>query len=358
MILDKNISPGASIGIDKLGFPNLVSGKHTDGSLPKVIWVAKGGADAAGATGVSHVGTRNEPFLTVGGASGALRYTVDGRGDRLVLGPGIWRENLDFGSGTGTTGSAGRMNKRDIGIFGSGGAYTGRIQIVGDGTTTGPTIRLRDGYARGFILADLEVGSVDSADANRGQPLMDIETEDTASLTALSSDEWALLRNVGFSSGSTGTRGTAGLVLTGATMVKGYGLSFSGLVNGIMIRGSLNNAPDTCLFDGLDFSDNVTADIGATGNHPIGTWPATWAFSSRSASNIRFYRGVFADVGGTPVTDYINWGGGTGAGTLSNCGCYQAQFARDVADGTLIQIPAAFVVTGESAGGAENFVGA
>ncbi len=52
-------------------------------------------------------------------------------------------------SHTGTTGSAGRMNKEDIGIYGSGGAHTGRVQIVGDGTTTGPTIRVRDGYLRG-----------------------------------------------------------------------------------------------------------------------------------------------------------------------------------------------------------------
>src|SRR3990167_3967739 len=109
MIKDRNIDP-SGIGADKIQFPGIVSGKHTDGSLPVVIWVAKGGADASGATGVSHQGSREFPFLTGNGSNGALRYTIDGRGDRVIYGPGTWRENLDFGSGTGTTGAAGRMN--------------------------------------------------------------------------------------------------------------------------------------------------------------------------------------------------------------------------------------------------------
>lgn len=356
MITDRNISPGASIGIDKLGFPNIVSGKHTDGSLPKVIWVAKGGADSAGATGVSHVGTRDEPFLTIWGTNGAQRYTVDGRGDRIIVGPGTWRENGDFGSGTGTTGVAGRMNKRDIGIYGSGGAHTGRCQIVGDGTTAGPTIRVRDGYLRGFILSDLEVGSVTAADVDRAVPAIDLETEDVAVLTATSSDEWAVLRNVDLFSDTTGT---AGLILTGTTMLKAYNLHVSGWLVGIMFRGSANNNPDNCLFYGVEFADNVTADIGASSAPAgVGAYPATWVFNTQNGTNIRFYRPSHTDRGGTPVTNYINWGGGTGAGTVVNCGHYQSFFARDVADGTLTQIPVDYVIVGESAAGAESVIGA
>ena len=52
MIQDRNVDP-SGIGIDKIQAPYIVSGKHTDGSLPTVMWVAKGGADASGATGVS-----------------------------------------------------------------------------------------------------------------------------------------------------------------------------------------------------------------------------------------------------------------------------------------------------------------
>lgn len=355
MIRDENLDGGANIGIDKLAFPYIVSGKHTDGSLPKVIWVAKGGADAAGATGVSHVGTRKDPFLTIGGANGALRYTVDGRGDRIILGPGTWRENLDFGSGTGTTGTAGRMNKRDIGIYGSGGAHPGRTQIVGDGTTTGPTLRVRDGYLRGFILSDLEVGAVTTGDADRAVPGIDLETNDTAALTATSSDEWAVLRNVDIFSDTTGT---AGLILTGATMVKAYNLHISGWIAGIMFRGSANNNPDNCLFYGVEFADNLTMDIGATNLVAVGVYPGTWTMGTLSATNVRFYRAMHMDRGGTPVTNYINWGGGTGTGTTVNCGEWDSYWARDIADGTLVQIPADFVCQGYSAAGAEFVIGA
>lgn len=347
MIKDRNIDP-SGIGIDKIQFPSIISGKHTDGTLPQVLWVAKGGADASasGSSGVSFRGTRDDPFLTLFGANGAINFTIDGRGDRILVGPGIWRENGDLGSG-------GRLNKRDIGIYGTGGAHPGRVQIVGDGTTAGPTIRVRDGYLRGFILADLEVGAVDSADADRAVPAIDLETNDTAALTATSNDEWAVLRNVDLFSDTTGT---AGLILTGATMVKCYDLHVAGWIVGVMFRGSANNNPDNCLFYGLEFADNLTADIGATNSHAVGTWPATWAFSGQSATNVRFYRAMHMDRGGTAVTNYINWGGGTGAGTTVNCGEIDAYWMRDVADGTLAQIPADFVLMGVSAASGDEVV--
>ena len=354
MIKDKNIDPGASIGIDKLGFPNIISGKHTDGSLPKILWIAKGGADAAGATGVSHVGSRNEPFLTGNGTAGAMVYTVDGRGDRLIYGPGIWREDLDFGSGTGTTGVAGRMNKRDIGIYGSGGAHTGRTQIVGDSTAggTNPTIRVRDGYLRGFILSDVEVGNEDTADADLANYLVELVTEDTGVLVATSSDEYAVLNNVDLISDTT-ARG--GLLLTGTTMLKSYGLTVAGCIFGIAFRGSSNNNPDHCRFWDTEFFDNVTADVAAV-TLPGGPAQAAVAANvdAGTLSNIKFTRAHFNDRGGTPVTNYINLPNG---GTYVNVMFFPAWFARDVADDTLLAVGANVVVIGDDAAGAVNIIG-
>jgi len=245
------------------------------------------------------------------------------------------------------------MNKRDIGIYGSGGAHQGRTQIVGDGTTTGPTIRVRDGYVRGFILSDVEVGSVTTADADRAVPGVEIECEDTATLTATSSDEWAILRNVDLFSDTTGT---AGLLLTGTTMFKAYNLNISGWIMGIMFRGSVNNYPDNCRFYGVEFTDNVTSDIAAGTISGVGVYPATWTLAGLNGTNVLFYGPKHMDRGGTPVTNYVNWGGGTGLGTTVNCGEYDAWWARDVADATLAQIPADFILAGVSAASGDEVV--
>lgn len=350
MITDSNIDPGANIDIGKIGFPYILSGKHTDGTLPQLFWVSAGGADSAGATGVSHVGTRKEPFLTIAGTGGALRYTVDGRGDRIILGPNTWRENLDFGSGTGTTGVAGRMNKRDIGIYGSGGAHPGRTQIVGDGTTTGPTVRVRDGYLRGFTLSDLEIGSVTTADVDRALPLLDLESVSGAVLTATISDTWAVLRNVRLSSDTTAT---AGLVLTGATMVRGYDLHIAGVIRGIVLRASSLNNPDTDEFFNTRFNDNVTADIITT----VGEGQGAWTFTAGTLSamgNVNFFGNKYLDRGGTPVTNYVN----AAVTTITNCGDYDFFSARDVADGTLMLLPVDWIAIGRSAVAAEFIIGA
>lgn len=350
-IRDSSISESADISVGKIGFPSFLSGKHTDGSLPKVVWVAKGGADSAGATGVSHVGSRSEPFLTIWGANGAQRYTVDGRGDRIILGPGTWRENGDFGSGTGTTGTAGRMNKRDIGIFGSGGAHPGRTQIVGDGTTTGPTIRVRDGYLRGFILADLEVGSVDSADADRALPLLDLETvDDAATLTATSSDEWWVLRNVRLDGGGTATHG---LVISGAQQGRTYGLEIANCTLGIALRGSGTNVPENDHFYDTLFHDNVTADVCTLMLSTTGAWSTT--IGANQLTNVTFHGNRYMDRGGTPVTNFVNIPNGAAA---VNCGDYDFFAARDVADGTLMEVPANWIAIGQDPSSAVFFIGA
>ena len=348
MIKDANIDPGANIDTGKIAFPYILSGKHTDGTLPQVFWVSKGGADASGATGVSKSGSRSDPFLTASGANGAFRYTVDGRDDRVILGPGTWRENWDFGSGTGTTGSAGRMNKRGLGIYGSGGAHPGRVQVVSDGTTTGPTIRVRDSYLRGFILADLEVGNVDSADADRAQPCIDLETVDAATtLTATNSDEYAVLRNIKLDGGGTAT---AGVVFTGAQQVRCYNLEVLGCTYGFVFRASSINAPDNLRFWDTIFGDNVTADI-FTSSLVEGQW--VFAASSVAMSNILFVRNMYTDRGGTAVTNYVN-----ASGAMVNVMDFEFVAARDVADDTLMALPANWVAIGRSAAAAEFIIGA
>lgn len=344
MIKGRNIAPG-TIGLDKLAFPNFISGKHTDASLPQVIWIAKGGADSLS----SAQGSRDEPYLTLEGVNGAARAAVDGRGDRFIIGPGTYRANWDFGSGTGTTGPAGRMNKRDVGIFGSGGAHPGRTQIVSDGTTVGPTIRVRDGYLRGFILADLEVGSVTTADVDRAQPLMDLETDDTAVLTATSSDEFAVLRNVRFASDGTAT---LGLVLTGTQQLYTYDLVFAGIIRALAFRGSLDNFPDHCEFHNARFYDNTTADITTLSAPAQGSWTGP-VRGAVNLTNILFYEPKFLDRGGTPVTNFIDI-----VGTHVNVGFYEFVSARDVADGTLMELAADDIAIGRSAAAAEFVIGA
>ena len=336
MIKDKNIDPGANIGMDKLAFPYIVSGKHTDGTLPQILWVAKGGAD-----GRSN-GTRGEPLLTLTGGSGALFNTVDGRGDRIIQGPGIWRENVDLGS-------VALQNKRDIGIYGSGGAHIGRTQIVSNGTTTGPTIRVRDGYLRGFILSDVEVGNVDSADADRAQPLVDLETVDAATtLTATSNDEFAVLKNVKLDGGATAT---AGVIFTGAQQVRCYGLEVIGCTSGFVLRGSSVNFCDNLRFWDTIFGDNVTADI-STSTGIEGQWTVTVG-SPTNLTNVLWVRNMYTDRGGTPVTNYVNAGG-----TMVNVMDFEFVAARDVADDTLMILPGNWIAIGRSAAAAEFIIGA
>lgn len=344
MIKDRNVDPGASIGIDKLAFPYIVSGKYTDGSLPKILWVAKGGADSDS----SAQGSRGEPFLTASGVRGAFTNTVDGRGDRVILGPGLWRETWNFGSGTGTTGAAGRMNKRDIGIYGSGGAHSGRTQVVGDGTSLTSTIRVQDGYLRGFILADMELDSVDSSNAGRIYPCLELITRDTGTLLATSDDYHARVTNVHVNSDGTPR---AGFLLRGTTKAVFERCSTAGVILGIAFDASAENNPDNCRFFDPIFHDNVTADVATVRNDGEAVY--SLVVGATALTNIYFFRPMFMDRGGTPVTNYVNL-----VGAMSNVGFYDFFAARDVADGTLMELPVAVIAIGASAAAAEFIIGA
>lgn len=328
--------------LSQLGFPP--PSKHTDGTRPHYFWVSPGGADGAGN------GSYKEPYLTI---RRAIRECVDGRGDVIIVSPGRYRESLDIGSGSTARGATDGYAKRDLKLIGAGPVHPGRIQIVSDGTSATPTIRVRDGYLRGFVLASLEVGSTDSSDADRAQPLVDLETNDDGTLTALSDDYWAMLKNVRLASGGGATTATLGLVLTGTTMLEVDGLHVQGITRGISFRGSLNNFPDHCFFRNCRFMDNVTFDVGTLRSPAQGLWgdPLTGGLD---LTNILFDNCQFMDRGGTPVTNYIDMGN---AGTHVNVLFSDCWFARDVAEGTLLNLAVDDIVLGQDAAGSVNVIG-
>ena len=307
--------------------------KFTDGTLPNHFWVSKGGADGAGN------GAFDNPYLTI---RRAIRESVDGRGDVLHVGPGIWREHLDIGSGTTVSGSSGGYAKRNLKLLADGGAHQGVTQIVGDGTTEQATIRVQSGYLRGSVLKGFELDNVNSSDAGRAYPCLELVTSDVGTLTATSGDYHGLIEDIDIVSDNVVT---TGILLTGTTKAKFKRLTIAGCVVGIAWRGSPNNTPDNLKFWDVVFHDNTTADIASYSSGEV--------IGAMNATNIQFFRPQFMDRGGTPVTNYANI-----SGTTVNCGFYEFDAARDVADGTLMQLPVDWIAIGNSAAAAEFIIGA
>ena len=295
--------------------------KFTDGSMPNHFWITKGGADGAGN------GAFDNPYLTI---RKAIRESVDGRDDVLHVGPGSWAETLDIGA-------SGGYAKRNLKIIASGGAHSGITQIIGDGATAQPTIRVQSGYLRGFVLKGFEL------DTNTlSQACLELVTSDAGDIIATSNDYHALIEDVDIVSNGTPT---TGFLLTGATKVRFRRVSAAGCVVGFAWKGSANNSPDDVKVWDAVFHDNVTADVASySGGETIG---------GANATNIQFFRPQFMDRGGTPVTNYANI-----AGTTVNCGFYEFDAARDVADDTLMVLPANWIAIGRSAAAAEFIIGA
>lgn len=305
MIKDRNIANDAGIDAGKIAWPYLLDAKFSDGTLPRMVWVGKGGKDN------SVPASREFPTLTIGSA---IRYrTIDGRGDAVMIGPGSWAETLDIG--------ATNYTKRNLKLIGSGGAYTGITQIIGDGTTALPTIRVRSGYARGFMLANVEL------DTNTlSQPCLQITTSDTTDvINAATSDYFWTIQNVDVRSGGTPT---VGFDLPGATLGRIRNCTVAGCVRGIMPRTSTNNVANDIQMTDIDFYENTTTDLELGGGG---------LFENVQGTHMRFW-----DRGGTPVTNYIK----ADSGTLVNCGVFDATFARLVADDTLLVLGTDFVVEG------------
>lgn len=302
--------------------------KFSNGSMPNYFWVASGGSDGVGN------GAFDNPYLTL---RRAIRESVDGRGDVVNAGPGSYTETIDIGSGGTSSGSNGGYAKRNLKIIATGGTHPGITQIIGDGSTAQPTIRVLSGYLRGFVLKGFEL------DTNTlSQPCLELVTSDTAALTATSGDYHALIEDVHIVSDGTPT---TGIILTAATKVRFKNITVAGCVVGMAWRGSPNNFTDDVKVWDAVFHDNVTADIASySGDQTIGV---------SNATNIQFFRPQFMDRGGTPVTNYANI-----SGTTVNCGFYEFDAARDVADGTLMQLPVDWIAIGNSAAAAEFIIGA
>lgn len=255
---------------------------------------------------------------------------TDGNGDTIWVFPGSYPETLD-------------ITKRDLAIIGASGRHPGRTQIIGDGTTARATIRVDTGFARGFVLANIEV------DTNLvARPAIHIVSNDAGALNATYTDAWWTLHRVRVNSGNA-TLPSAALYLEGAIAGEVHDSLFANCTIGIALSSSANLEPDGITFWNTRYQDNVTADITTVNR-------VTTAFlvgQGMNLNNIQWFQDKFMDRGGTPVTNYIN-----AVGTMVNVGTYGFYAARDVADGTLMQLPADWVAIGWSAAAAEFIIGA
>lgn len=313
---------------------NLHAGaKFSDGTFPHNFWVSPNGAD-----GVNN-GSQYAPFLTW---KRAIREAIDGRGDRILITPGSYAETVDIGSGSTAGGNnSGGYAKRDLQIIGDDSLYNGRIQLVGDGSTTTATIRVQSGYLRGFVLKNVEL-DVTTVTA----PALHLVTSDTGASPAASDSNYRfLVENVAVRSDNP----SVGVLLEGATLGNLRKLWMQGPTIGIGLCGSANNYPSDLDFEDLDFRDCVTADLATVASSSNPT-----QVSNTDLTNIAFLRARHWDRGGTPVTNYVNFA----LSTCVNVAGHDCRWSRDVADGTLMVLPADVVFTGHSAAGAESIVGA
>mgnify|MGYP001594699733 FL=1 len=124
----------------------------------------------------------------------------------------------------------------------------------------------------------------------------------------------------------------------------------AGVIHGIVFTNSSVNLPADIDFYNVRFYNNTTADV--TTSSSASTITAGGTISTLESVN--FYRPFFLDRGGTPVTNYVNMA----VTTATNCGFYDFYAARDVADGTLMELPANVIALGHSAAGVESIIGA
>ena len=136
-------------------------------------------------------------------------------------------------------------------------------------------------------------------------------------------------------------------------MIRGYDLHIEGCVRGVVLRASSLNNPGSAYFYNTLYNDNVTADVMTTVGEGEGAWTFT-AGTLTAMANVNFFDSKYTDRGGTPVTNYVN----AAVTTINNCGDYEFVAARDVADDTLMALPANWIAIGRSAAAAEFIIGA
>lgn len=310
---------------------NLHAGaEHSDGTFPHNFWVSPNGNDGAGN------GSFNAPYLRI---RRGIRQAADGRGDRIIVTPGSYAETIDIGSGSTNGGNTnGGYAKRNLQILGAPGIHNGITQVVGDGATAAATLRVLSGYLRGFRLADIELDVTTVT-----QPALHLETDSEEDATATAGSMRFKVQRVSVRS----SQPTVGMIFEGATLGDVEDCVIFGPTRGLAFCGSSINYPNDLYFRNIDFADCVTADLITVST------VADMSPTSVALTNIWFERMKHWDRGGTPVTNYVNF-----AGTMVNVHGFDCYWARDVADDTLLVLPANVVFLGHSAAGVESIIGA
>ena len=296
------------------------------------LWVDPAGSNNYGLKSLS----LDRPLATITRAIALAESTagIYNRSAVIHVAPGEYREFVD-------------VTKPDIAIIGSSGRYPGRTRIVGDGATARATMRVLTGNLRGFTLANVLVETGFPGTTSLAVPAIFLETSDTAELGANSTDEHFLLDNVMVISDGTPN---AGLLLGGATMGRVQNSTFAGCEHGVVFAGSANNNPTDIRFHNIDFYNNTTADVATSSATP----PTVTLGSVGGMDSIIWSDTNFCDVGGTPVTNYINLVGAQVNGSFFNC-----RFNRAVSDGTLTLLPVGVnIIASYDVNGHVNIVGA
>lgn len=291
----------------------------SDGVVPRKFWVSPNGTDG------DANGRPDAPFLTV---TFALSKCVDGRGDVIYVGPGQYAERVT-------------VNKKNVSIIGTGGRHTGVVQIIGPGTGSTATVYVGTGYLRGFKIANMELDTNGVA-----VPALHLVTDSTASGGQSNSDMRFSVENVSVRSDDP----DVGIMLEGASAGNVRGCLIQGPQIGVAFTGSVSNNPVDVDFEDMQFRDCVTADWATVANAANTAGRTTVA--ARNLTNVTFWRSRHWDIGGTPVTNYINT-----QGTMVNVGSFAAYFARNVGDGTAMELAANVVVIGEDGNSAVNIIG-
>ncbi len=272
--------------------------------------------------------TIDRHFLTI---QAALTAAVSGRRTVIHVAPGEYRETLD-------------ILKPYTHITGYAGSHPGATRITGDGSTARATIRVlaSNNATRGFGLSNLFVETGYPGVTSLSQPAIHIETDDAddndteTQLGALTPGYHWEMNNVWVISDG---NPTAGLLLEGGNMGISRGCVFAGCVNGIVFAYSSTNGPMDIEFHKTRFYNNTTADVCTSASASTLTAGGTIT----AMDSVNFFGPKFLDRGGTPVTDYINMA----VTTAVNCGFYDFRTARQVADGTLFQLPTDVIAIGK-----------
>lgn len=295
----------------------------SDGVVPRKFWVSPNGTDGDGN------GRPDAPFQTI---TFALTKCVTGRGDTIYIGPGSYAENVN-------------VNVANVALIGTGGRHNGITQIIGSATadTTTGTVYVGAGYLAGFKLANVELDSNGTA-----HPALWLVTNDTgASPSATAGNYRARIENVAVRSDDP----DIGILLEGATLCEFSKIHLQGPTIGLAFIGSGSNVPNDLRFEEFDFMDCVTADIATIAN--LTTQRTQAGTPMDGAINLQFWKMRHWDRGGTPVTNYVNFAGSDWV----NSHFFDCWAARDVDDGTLLELPANVVWIGESAAAAEHVIG-